>query len=127
MGSPRAVVFELTMKCALVGLLAGGAASPVRPQSSCTASVENLEKRLVGNKFFTQWRITHNAGQQTLRRIYFEYHIHYLNKRGATLVENGVFYELVEGGGKKYTKENISTLDPTDIISVDFNKLSCSQ
>jgi hypothetical protein len=127
MASPRMAVFDLTMKCAFLGLLAGCAVSPVRAQSSCTASVENAEKRLVGNKFFTQWRVTHDAGQQTLRRIYFEYHIHYVNKRGATLVENGVFHELVEGGGKKYTKENISTLDPADIISVDFNKISCSQ
>jgi hypothetical protein len=114
----RAAAFVFTVVLA-------GVPSNLHAQS-CTANVENIEKKLVGNKFFTQWRITHDGGQRTLKRVYFEYHIHYANKRGATLVENGVFSELLEGAGKQYTKENISTLDPTEIISVDFNKISCS-
>jgi hypothetical protein len=63
-------------------------------------------------------RISHNAGDEKLATIYFVYKTHYTNKRGATLVELSVFRELLPGAGKQYTKENISSLDPIDIISV---------
>ena len=57
-------------------------------QSTCIAKVENIEKKLVGNTFFTQWRINHDAGT-ALRKVPFQYHIHYENKRGVKLVETG--------------------------------------
>jgi hypothetical protein len=110
----------------MVAIATVGIASNLQAQD-CSANVDNIEKKLVGNKFFTQWRVTHDGGKEALRWVFFQYHIHYVNKRGATLVENGVFRELLAGAGKQYTKENVSTLDPTDIISVDFDKISCSQ
>ena len=94
--------------------------------SECTADVENTGSKLVGNRFFTSWRVRHDAGKSRLATVYFEYKIHYTNKRGATLVERGVFRRLVRGQGKQYTKENLSVHDPVDIISVDYDKIHCS-
>jgi hypothetical protein len=93
---------------------------------SCAAKVENTENKLVKNTFFTQWRISHDGGH-TLKRVSFEYHIRYVNKRGDTLVEDGASAEVVDGAGKKYTKENTSVNDPSQIFSVDFDRILCSR
>jgi hypothetical protein len=110
-----------------VSLLTFAAFTGPAHAESCRADVENIGSKLVGSRFFTQWRISHNAGDEKLARVYFVYRIHYKNKRGVTLVERGVFGELLRGAGKQYTKENTSLLDPEDIISVDFDEISCSK
>ncbi len=92
----------------------------------CTADVDLVSEKLVGKRFFTTWRVEHDAGKDRLATVYFEYKINYTNKRGANLVERGVFRKLVRGQGKQYTEEDLSVHDPVDIISVDFDDISCS-
>ena len=94
--------------------------------SDCTADVELISSKLVKNKFYTSWKVQHDAGNDNLATVFFEYKINYVTKRGDELVERGVFREHVRGLGKQYTEQNISTRDPVDIISVDFDDISCS-
>lgn len=110
----------------VVGVLASAPVTATKSGADrCRADIENIGSRLVGNRFYTQWRVQHDAGDDDLATVFFRYKIHYVNKRGAKLVESGVFRELVRGQGKQYTEENISLHDPVDIVSVDFDSISC--
>lgn len=108
----------------VMALLVLAAPVPARADR-CSADVENVGSSLVGNHFFTQWQVQHDAGSSHLATVSFRYKIHYVNKRRTTLVERGFFREMVRGQGKRYTKDNISLLDPVDIISVDFDDINC--
>lgn len=54
---------------------------------TCTADVESEGARLSGNRLYTTWHVRHNAGNERSATVSFEYKIHYLNKRGATLTD----------------------------------------
>jgi hypothetical protein len=91
----------------------------------CTADIENTASKIVGDRFFTSWKIRHDAGNDRSAIVYFDYKILYVTARGDTLVERGVFRERVHGQGEQYTKEKISLHGPVEIISVDYENISC--
>lgn len=38
----------------------------------CTADVDLVSEKLVGKRFFTTWRVEHDAGKDRLATVYFE-------------------------------------------------------
>jgi hypothetical protein len=113
------------MRVGMLVLLMALSGFSVRAADNCKAEVQNIGKKLADGKAFTQWRISHDAGS-TPRMVYFKYIIHYREEIG-TSSYRGVFRQMVRTG--QYTKEdNLShpKRRPTEIISVDFEDVTCS-
>lgn len=102
-----------------LGLAASAVAEP------CTVDVENEGAKLSGNRFYTTWHVRRSGGGSRIVKVYFDYRIHYRNKRGTTLTERGVFNEYIRGQSGQFTKEDISLLDPVEILSVEYNRVDC--
>lgn len=104
-----------------------GAAGNVLAES-CTANIENISSRLINNHFLTRWRIRHDSGKAKAT-VFFWYRIHYKTRGGETLADNHIFRQLIENEDGQYMKDDISVApsEPVEIVSVDFDRISCSK
>ena len=65
----KELMMVLTMSLLAQGAWAG----------DCTADVENASAKLSGHKFYTAWKVRHNAGNDRYATVFFEYKIRYRN------------------------------------------------
>lgn len=94
----------------------------------CYADVEVISSRAQKNTAFISFRVSHDAGNQKLALIHFEYKINFIAKQsGNRLVERGIFHEHVRGPSETSTVDNISMFEIGDIISVDVESARCSK